>query len=52
MGTNGLKILSCIATVGAVAISLLTSWVNKQQQDAKIAEEVAKAIANLPVKES
>lgn len=52
MGTNLIKILGVVSTVGAVAVQLLSGWVNKQQQDAKIAEEVAKAVANLPAKES
>lgn len=52
MGSNAIKILGVVATVGTVALNLLSGWVSKQQQDAKIAEEVAKAVANLPGRES
>ena len=47
MNVNGktLKVLGIAATVVGAGVSLLSSWVGEKQQDAKIAEKVAEALA-------
>ncbi len=42
---DGVKALGLIATVGGVALSLLSSFVEEKKTDAKIEEKVRKALA-------
>lgn len=42
---DGVKVLGLIATVGGVALSLLSSFVEDKKTDAKIEEKVRKALA-------
>lgn len=42
---DGVKALGVIATVGGVALSLLSSFVDDKKTDAKIEEKVRKALA-------
>lgn len=41
------KILGLIATVGGVAMSLLTEWVNEKEMDEKINERIDAKLAAL-----
>lgn len=41
---DGVKALGVIATVGGVALSLLSSFVDDKKTDAKIEEKVRKAL--------
>lgn len=52
MSTNGIKVIGVVATVVGAAATLVSNWVGEKQQDAKIAEKVAEAVANLETKES
>lgn len=45
MNANRVKIIGLIASLGGAAASLIASWASEKQQDAKIAEKVAEAIA-------
>lgn len=42
---DGVKALGLIATIGGVALSLLSSFVEDKKTDAKIEEKVLKALA-------
>ena len=45
MKVNMIKVAGVAATVVGTASTLIGSWANDKQQDAKIAEKVAEAIA-------
>lgn len=45
MKVNMIKVAGITATVVGTAATLIGSWVNDKQQDAKIAKKVAEAIA-------
>ena len=40
-----IKVLGLVATVGGVAMTLLTDWVNEQKMDEKIEEKINEALA-------
>lgn len=42
---DGIKVLGVVATIGGVALSLLSSFVDEKKTDAKIEEKVQKALA-------
>lgn len=42
---NGVRVLGLVATVGGIALSLLTSVVEEKKIDAKIEEKVLKVLA-------
>lgn len=42
---DGVKALGLVATIGGVALSLLSSFVDEKKTDAKIEEKVRKALA-------
>lgn len=44
---DGVKALGLIATVGGIALSLLSSFVDDKKTDAKIEEKVRKALAEV-----
>ena len=44
---DGVKVLGLVATVGGVALSLLSSFVEDKKTDAKIEEKVRKALAEV-----
>ena len=46
MNTKTIKIIGMIASIGGAAASVIASWAGEKQQEAKIAEKVAEAIAN------
>lgn len=45
-----IKVLSLVTTVGGVAISLLSSWVNDKKLNEKIDECVTTKLAQLDIK--
>ena len=45
MNTKAVKIIGIVATVGGAVANVVASAVSKKEQDAKIAEEVSKAVA-------
>lgn len=45
MKVNLVKVAGMAATVIGTAATLVSSWANNKQQDAKIAEKVAEAIS-------
>lgn len=45
MDNKKVKIIGIVATVAGAAVSLVANWAGEKQQDAKIAEKVAEAIA-------
>ena len=52
MNLTALKIVGVVASVAGVAATLVSNWVGEKQQDAKIAEKVSEAFAQLSDKES
>lgn len=52
MNTKVIKVIGVVAAVGGAALSLLGGWASEKQQDAKIAEKVAEALANAEKGES
>lgn len=46
MNTKVIKIVGIVANVVGIAASLASNWSTTKQQDSKIAEEVAKAVAD------
>ena len=52
MNMKWIKIIGMVATVGGAALSLVGSWATEKQNDAKIAEKAAEAVANLMKGES
>lgn len=52
MNSKAIKILGVVASVGGAALAVLGNWAGEKQQEAKIAEKVAEAVANVAGKES
>ena len=52
MKPNVIKIVGFVASVVGVVATIASNWANEKQTDAKIAEKVAEAIANINTKES
>lgn len=52
MNLGAIKIIGVIASAVGVGATLAGNWASGKQQDAKIAEEVAKAVAEASKKES
>lgn len=49
---NVVKIAGIVATVAGVAATLVGNWASEKQQDTKIAEKVAEALAKAKGEES
>lgn len=52
MKPNVVKIIGMVASAVGIVATLASNWANDKQTDAKIAEKVAEAVANLGNKES
>lgn len=52
MKPNVVKIIGLVASAVGVVATLASNWANEKQTDAKIAEKVAEAVANMTKKES
>lgn len=52
MNGTAIKVLGVVAAIGGAALSVLGSWAGEKQQEAKIAEKVAEAVAKAADKES
>ena len=52
MNNKVIKIIGIAASVVGAAATLAANWAGEKQQDAKIAEKVAEALANTTTKES
>ena len=52
MNGKAIKIIGVVASILGAAATLAANWASEQQQDAKIAEKVTEAIAEITKKES
>ena len=52
MNKTAIKLVGIGATIVGAAATLVSSWAGEKQQDAKIAEKVAEALAKSADKES
>lgn len=52
MSIKVIKIIGIVAAVAGAGLSLVGNWASERQQDAKIAEKVTEALANLSKVES
>lgn len=46
MNAKTIKVIGLIASVGGAALSMVANWAGEKQQEAKIAEKVAEAMAS------